>query len=210
MSLYDGRRHLFGRQLLCTSLILIGTAAAHAAPDVANSDADTDQTTDQTSGRSLDPVLVTAQSMHGPQTAPSQGSLVATQPQSIVSGDFIHNNDAPMVNYTDIIKITPSVWTVDPNGPGLMENLGTSIRGFQDGQFNVTFDGIPWGDSNDFTHHSTSYFMPQDIGNVSVDRGPGTASTIGNATFGGTIGVNSKNPLADMTVTPYVSFGSFN
>jgi iron complex outermembrane recepter protein len=206
MSLYDGRRHLLGRQLLCTSLILVGTTAAHATPDVANSDADTDQTT----GRSLDPVLVTAQSMHGPQTAPSQGSLVATQPQSIVSGDFIHNNDAPMANYTDIIKITPSVWTVDPNGPGLMENLGTSIRGFQDGQFNVTFDGIPWGDSNDFTHHSTSYFMPQDIGNVVVDRGPGNAGTVGDATFGGTVYVQSADPKKTMGLDTLLSFGSFN
>ena len=210
MSLYDGRRHLLGRQLLCTGLILVGTTAAHASPDVANSDADTDQTTDQTKGRSLDPVLVTAQAMHGPQTAPSQGSLVATQPQSIVSGDFIHNNDAPMANYTDIIKITPSVWTVDPNGPGLMENLGTSIRGFQDGQFNVTFDGIPWGDSNDFTHHSTSYFMPQDIGNVVVDRGPGNAGTVGDATFGGTVYVQSADPKKTMGLTTLLSFGSFN
>ena len=205
MSLYDGRRYLFGRQFLCTSLILIGTAA-HAAPDVANSDADADQT----SGRSLDPVLVTAQAMHGVQTAPSQGSLVATQPQSIVSGDFIHNNDAPMANYTDIIKITPSVWTVDPNGPGLMENLGTSIRGFQDGQFNVTFDGIPWGDSNDFTHHSTSYFMPQDVGNVVVDRGPGNAGTVGDATFGGTVYVQSADPKKTMGLDTLLSFGSFN
>jgi iron complex outermembrane receptor protein len=206
MSLYDGRRHLLGRQLLCTSLILIGTTAAHAGPDVASSDADSDQTT----GRSLDPVLVTAQAMHGVQTAPSQGSLVATQPQSIVSGDFIHNNDAPMANYTDIIKITPSVWTVDPNGPGLMENLGTSIRGFQDGQFNVTFDGIPWGDSNDFTHHSTSYFMPQDIGNVVVDRGPGNAATVGDATFGGTVYVQSADPKKTMGLDTLLSFGSFN
>jgi iron complex outermembrane recepter protein len=153
---------------------------------------------------------VTAQAMHGVQTAPSQGSLVATQPQSIVSGDFIHNNDAPMANYTDIIKITPSVWTVDPNGPGLMENLGTSIRGFQDGQFNVTFDGIPWGDSNDFTHHSTSYFMPQDIGNVVVDRGPGNAGTVGDATFGGTVYVQSADPKKTMGLDTLLSFGSFN
>jgi len=206
MSLYDGRRHLLGRQLLCTSLILIGTTASHASSDVANSDADTDQN----AGRSLDPVLVTAQAMHGPQTAPSQGSLVATQPQSVVSGDFIHNNDAPMANYTDIIKFTPSVWTVDPNGPGLAENLGTSIRGFQDGQFNVTFDGIPWGDSNDFTHHSTSYFMPQDIGNVVVDRGPGNAGTVGDATFGGTVYVQSADPKKTMGLTTLLSFGSFN
>lgn len=171
--------------------------------------ADTDEVTDQ-HARSLDPVLVTAQRLEGPQLAPSQGSLVATQPQSIVGGDFIQLNDAPAVNYTDIIKFTPSVWSVDPNGPGLMENLNLSIRGFQDGQFNVTFDGIPWGDSNDFTHHSTSYFMAQDIGNVIVDRGPGNAGTFGDATFGGTVYVQSADPKHEMGFTTLLSFGSFS
>jgi iron complex outermembrane receptor protein len=159
---------------------------------------------------SLDPVVVTAQSLQGPQAAPSQGSLVATQPQSIVGADFIQNNDSPASNYTDIIKFTPSVWMVDPNGPGLMENLGASIRGFQDGQFNVTLDGIPWFDSNDFTHHSTSYFMSQDIGNVVVDRGPGNAGTIGDATFGGTVYMQTADPAKTMGFTTAASVGSFN
>ena len=91
-----------------------------------------------------------------------------------------------------------------------MENQILSIRGFTDGEYNVTFDGIPWGDSNDFTHHTTSYFMDHDLGVISVDRGPGTAATIGNATFGGTVTINSKSPSADTTITPYVSYGSFN
>ena len=98
----------------------------------------------------------------------------------------------------------------DPNGPGLMETQAFSMRGFQDGEFNVTFDGIPWGDSNDFTHHSTSYFMPQDLGSIVVDRGPGDASTVGDATFGGTINVNSKMPGEEAMLSPYVSIGSFN
>jgi iron complex outermembrane receptor protein len=171
--------------------------------------ADTD-VPDQTRAQALDPVVVTvtAKALH--DSVPSQGSLIATQPQSIVGGDFIRNNDAPAANYTDIIKFTPSVWTVDPNGPGLAENLGTSIRGFQDGQFNVTFDGIPWGDSNDFTHHSTSYFMAQDIGNVVVDRGPGNAGTVGDATFGGTVYVQSADPKKVQGVTTLLSYGSFD
>src|ERR1700691_3667352 len=206
MSLNFGRRRLLGRHLLYTGLILVSSAAAvHADP---NTDADTD--TDQAKARGLDPVLVTAQALKGPQSAPSQGSLVATQPQSIVGAEFIQNNDSPASNYTDIMKFTPSVWTVDPNGRGLMENLGTSIRGFQDGQFNVTFDGIPWGDSNDFTHHSTSYFMAQDIGNVIVDRGPGNAGTLGDATFGGTIYVQSDDPKKTMEFSTLASYGSFN
>ncbi len=142
--------------------------------------------------------------------APTMAPLTVTQPTSVISQYFIENNMAPSANYDDVIKIAPSVYSVSPNGPGLMENQILSIRGFADGFYNVTFDGIPWGDSNDFTHHSTSYFMEHDLGQASVDRGPGTAATIGNATFGGTIGIGSKSPLADMTVTPYASFGSFN
>ena len=206
MSLIFGRRRLLGRQLVYTGLILMSSAAlVHADPET-----DADANTDQAKARSLDPVLVTAQALKGPQSAPSQGSLVATQPQSIVGAEFIQNNDSPAANYTDIIKFTPSVWTVDPNGPGLMENLGTSIRGFQDGQFNVTLDGIPWGDSNDFTHHSTSYFMSQDLSNVVVDRGPGNAATVGDATFGGTIYMQSSDPAKTMGLTALASFGSFN
>src|SRR6202142_3626254 len=185
--------------------ILFMGVMTQAGADVADTDVP-----DQAPAQALDPVVVavTAKALH--DSVPSQGSLVATQPQSIVSGDFIHNNDAPMANYTDIIKFTPSVWTVDPNGPGLAENLGTSIRGFQDGQFNVTFDGIPWGDSNDFTHHSTSYFMAQDIGNVVVDRGPGNAGTVGRATFGGTVYGQSADPKKTQGFTTLVSYGSFD
>jgi iron complex outermembrane receptor protein len=142
--------------------------------------------------------------------APTSTPLTVTQPTSVISQYFIEKNTTPSSNYEDIIKIAPSVYAVSPNGPGLMEGQILSIRGFVDGQYNVTFDGIPWGDANDFTHHTTSYFMNHDLGSISVDRGPGTAATIGNATFGGTVAVSSKAPLADLTTTPYASAGSFN
>src|SRR5487761_2702941 len=142
--------------------------------------------------------------------APTQASLLATEPQSIITQHYIQENASAGSNYTDIISIAPSVVSINPNGPGMMETQSMTIRGFSDGQYNVTFDGIPWGDSNDFTHHSTSYFMPQDIGGIVVDRGPGNAGTLGDATFGGTIAVNSKNPTSEAAFTPYATFGSFN
>jgi iron complex outermembrane receptor protein len=142
--------------------------------------------------------------------APTKSSLLATQPQSIISQHFIQENASAGSNYSDIVNIAPSVFSVDPNGPGMMETQGLSMRGFQNGQYNVTFDGIPWGDSNDFTQHSTSYFMQQDVGNIVVDRGPGDASNIGNATFGGTIAVTSKDAIPDAGTNLYTSFGSFN
>ena len=155
-------------------------------------------------------ILVTgAKEGTAPYEAPTQGSLNAGEPQSVISQHYIENNLTPNANFTDIINIAPSVSQITPNGPGNAEMLQMSIRGFQDGQFNVTFDGIPFNDSNDFTHHSTSYFTADTIGNVLVDRGPGTAAQIGNATFGGTVAVQSKDPSAARNVSPSLMFGSW-
>ncbi len=142
--------------------------------------------------------------------APSAAPLNAVQPTSVISQDFIAKNLPLSTNYDEAIKFTPSVYDTAVNGPGLAESQNISIRGFQDGQFNVTFDGIPIGDSNDFTHHTTSYFMAHDLGAISVDRGPGTAATIGEATFGGTVSILSKAPADRTTFNPYGSYGSFN
>ena len=142
--------------------------------------------------------------------APTLAPLDAVEPTSLISQDFIEKNMPLSTNYDEAIKFSPSVFDTAPNGPGLAESQNISIRGFQDGQFNVTFDGIPWGDSNDFTHHTTSYFMAHDLGAISVDRGPGTAATIGDATFGGTVSILSKAPSDELTINPYGSYGSFN
>ncbi len=160
----------------------------------------------------VETITVTAQQPRGEAAAaaPTVTPLDVTQPTSVISQDYIEKNLPLSGNYDEAIQIAPSVSDVAPNGPGLAESQLISIRGFQDGQFNVTFDGIPWGDSNDFTHHTTSYFMAHDLGQISVDRGPGTASTIGNATFGGTVSTLSKAPSDEMGINPYVSFGSFN
>jgi iron complex outermembrane receptor protein len=117
--------------------------------------------------------------------APSVAPMDATQPTAVISQQSIENNFSQTSSYSDIVKLSPSVSGTDPDGPGLMESQVLSIRGFQDGQYNVTFDGIPLvetapgGDPNDFAHHTTSYFMDNDVGSIDVDRGPGTAATIG-------------------------------
>ncbi len=145
-----------------------------------------------------------------PYEAPSVAPLNAKQPTSLITRHTIENNFTSTQSYADFAKLSPSVSSVEPNGPGLMENVGLSIRGFQDGQFNVTWDGIPIGDSNDFTHHTTSFFAANDIGQTIVDRGPGTAETVGDATFGGTISIRTKDPLTQRTFTPYGEYGSYS
>lgn len=145
-----------------------------------------------------------------PAVAPTQGSLTATEPQSVISQQFLENTQTGMSNYIEAAGIAPGVWSYSPNGPGGNDNPGLSVRGFQDGQYNVLFDGIPFSDGADFTHHATSYMTNEDTGSVIVDRGPGRASTIGDATFGGTIYTDSKNPLSDPGATVRLQQGSFD
>lgn len=141
--------------------------------------------------------------------APTDSSLDVIQPQSVINLDYIANNTAATSDYATIANIAPSVSNVETNGPGLSEAKHTTIRGIDDGGYNVTFDGIPFGDYNTFTHHTTSYFPAKLLGKVVVDRGPGTAGTIGNATFGGTLALYSKDPRTTPGFIPTLSYGSW-
>lgn len=183
---------------------LISAQHAHAQEKVL--DIGTVNASESTSGESANQRRIDS----APYQAPSSAPLDATQPTSVVSQHFIENNFIKNSNYDEAIKYTPSLFTLTPSGSGLGKAEVTTIRGFQDGQYNVTFDGIPFGDATDFHHTTSAYFMLRDLGEAEVDRGPGTAETIGNATFGGTISLRSKNPQSENYVNPYYSFGSFN
>lgn len=139
--------------------------------------------------------------------APTQGSLDATQPASIISDRFLRQMTAPTADFASAAKYAPSVVVTSPNGPGGSESK-VLIRGFSDGQYNITFDGIPFGDTNDETHHTTSFFPAATLGQIIVDRGPGYASTIGYATFGGTLGLFSRALTDQAGGEATLSFGS--
>lgn len=153
---------------------------------------------------------ITAERGTAASVAPTQASLQTTQPQSIISRAFIEESVAPTGNFNTIVTIAPSIATQPAsNGPGLGDTKST-LRGFVDGQYNVTFDGIPFGDANDPTHHSTSYFPAAVLGGVVVDRGPGNASNLGQATYGGSINLLSKVPSQERKFSAYTSVGNWN
>ena len=152
------------------------------------------------------PVLVEGS---GGTDAPDGVPLDQTEPTSVVNRVTLDHFVAPTGNYDEAVALTPSVLDIDPNGPGLGETETLTIRGFTDGQYNVTFDGIPFADSDDFTHHSAAYFIARDLGSVTVDRGPGDATTIGDATFGGTIALRSIDPAPDRAVSPDIALGTY-
>lgn len=142
-----------------------------------------------------------------PALAPAQGSLNAFEPGSIVSDKVILDIIPPSSDYNEIVKYTPG-W-VSSNSNGLIGDTKGGWRGFQDGQYNITFDGIPFGDANDPSHHSAAYFPAALLGGVIVDRGPGAASQVGYATFGGTMALSSYELSDQFGGNLQSSFGSF-
>ena len=61
---------------------------------------------------------------------------------------------APAAAYSRVVNVAPSMSGDSANGPGLSETK-TTVRGFSDDQYNITIDGIPWGDTNNPAHHSS-------------------------------------------------------
>jgi len=143
------------------------------------------------------------------QHALSQDSLDAVEPQSLISSEFIRNFTPATTDYSEIINIAPGTISYNSNGVGLGQGT-IYFRGFQDGDFNITWDGIPFNDSNNPTHHSWVFFPGLWVGNVDFDRSPGTASTIGQATYGGSINLLSPQVPTEQSFQPQVSYGSFN
>jgi iron complex outermembrane receptor protein len=160
-------------------------------------------------GRLVDELVVTGGPTGTAAVAPAKASLEAIQPQTIIDRKTIDQFIATTADYTQIANLSPSVSGTSFNGPGLGE-AKTVLRGFQDGQYNITYDGIPWGDANGPTHHSTSFFPSSTIGAVVVDRGPGQADQLGVATFGGSINLFSPEVDHVRGGSELVTAGSFN
>ena len=143
------------------------------------------------------------------QHALSQDSLDTVEPQSEISSEYIRNFTPATTDYSEIINIAPGTISYNSNGVGLGQGT-IYFRGFQDGDFNITWDGIPFNDSNNPTHHSWVFFPGIWVGNVDFDRSPGTAATIGQATYGGSINLLSPEVPKEQSIQPQVSYGSFN
>ena len=129
--------------------------------------------------------------------APSQSSLTARSAQSLISSEYIRNYTSPISDYSQVLQMAPGTFSVSANGPGLGDTK-TFFRGFKDGYYSMTYDGIPFNDTNDPTHHSLVFFPAQTIGSTVFDRSPGSAASIGPSTYGGSVNLLSRslNPRA--------------
>jgi len=143
------------------------------------------------------------------ETAPSQGSLEARSAQSIVSDKFIRDYTSPIADYTQALTMTPGVFSNSPNGVGLGDAKVT-VRGLSDSNLVFSFDGIPFNDTNGVSHHSWVFFPSQFLGGAVIDRSPGGASVIGQATFGGSVDLKSRVLEAEPRTSVTLSTGTWN
>jgi len=143
------------------------------------------------------------------QNAPVKGLLDAGSARSEITSSYIRNYTSPVTDFSDITQAAPGTvsWSVNGVGDGQAK---TFFRGFSDGNYTMTWDGVPFQDSNDPTHHSWAYVPAPAISYVDFDRSPGTASDIGPANFGGSIHMFSPKLSDTMSIQGSESYGSFN
>jgi iron complex outermembrane receptor protein len=202
------RRHGMKFFLLTTVALFAHAACAQTAAN-APVNLDLGQVDANGTGANEESVLAATPGT-APYEAPTRTPLNVGQPTSVVSQQFINRASSPSESFDQLVTLTPSVQNIQPNGPVAQQNYGESIRGFQYTQFNQLFDGLVLpGTTSTFAPQDAVYFTDHDIGQITVDRGPGTASTIGYATFGGTVAIQSKDPDQDATINPYATMGSF-
>jgi iron complex outermembrane receptor protein len=127
--------------------------------------------------------------VHGQRDGAIPSAAVADKgsAQSVVDETVIRQIASPVGDFGTVANFTPSFVSTAPNGPGFDAAKNLSLRGFTDGQFNVTMDGIPFADPDTFGHHSTSYFPTSVLQQVVIDRSPGGATDLGYASFGGSV-----------------------
>jgi iron complex outermembrane recepter protein len=141
--------------------------------------------------------------------SPMGNSLDAVSARTEITSTVMTNFMAPVADFAEVIQQAPNAFSLNPNGIGLGQGK-SFFRGFSDGQYTLTFDGIPFEDTNSPTHHSWASFPRQWISSTDFDRSPGQASNFGPTNFGGSINLRSPELKADPNIRGTISYGSFN
>jgi iron complex outermembrane receptor protein len=193
------------------NLLLAGASAAalFALPASASAADAAADSVDAAPIANSDDIVVAATKVN--TSTPITASIHTFEPQAIVSRSIIEDSIAPTADYAQVILLTPGASLSPSSGNGVgLGDAKITLRGFKDGQYNITYDGVPFGDSNDPTHHSTSYFPNGTYERIIVDRGPGAATDLGQSSYGGNVHIISREATDKFFVEGEGVYGSFN
>jgi iron complex outermembrane receptor protein len=142
-------------------------------------------------------------------TAPQGNTLDTFSARTEVTQEFMKNFMSPVADYSEYVNYAPGTLSLSPNGIGLGQGK-TFFRGFPDGDYTMTFDGIPFEDTNSPTHHSWANFPSGWTAAVDFDRSAGLASDFGPTNFGGSIHLMSPQLFPDPDLRVTMSYGSWD
>lgn len=154
-------------------------------------------------------VEATADTSLASRLSPVKSVLDAGSARTEITSEYVREYTSPVTDFADITQAAPGTVTYSENGVGLGQ-AKIYFRGFVDDDYTMTWDGVPFEDANDPSHHSWAYVPAPAIGYVDFDRSPGTASDMGPANFGGSIHMFSPQLPNTMAVKFSESYGSFN
>jgi iron complex outermembrane receptor protein len=143
------------------------------------------------------------------QLSPVKSVLDAGSARTEITSQYVSEFTSPVTDFADITQAAPGTVSYSTNGVGLGQ-AAIYFRGFVDDDYTMTWDGVPFNDSNDPSHHSWAYVPGPAIGYVDFDRSPGTASDMGPANFGGSIHMFSPELPSTRSMSAEESYGSFN
>ena len=103
----------------------------------------------------------------------------------------------------------PNIFSMNDNGTEFGYGY-FRIRGLDQTRINVTLDGMPWNEAEDYgTYFANSPDLMSSLHSIKVERGT-SSSNNGTASSGGSINLESVNLLEDTTSYAYIGGGSFN
>lgn len=103
----------------------------------------------------------------------------------------------------------PNIFSMNDNGTDFGYGY-FRIRGLDQTRINVTLDGMPWNEAEDYgTYFANSPDIMSSLHSIKVERGTSSTNN-GTASSGGSINLESINLLEDTTSYAYVGAGSWN
>lgn len=140
-------------------------------------------------------------------------SIVSFYRNSVNVGSLVDHQELVSENHgqepSHLFRKMPGIFSMNDNGTEFGYGY-FRIRGLDQTRINVTLDGMPWNEAEDYgTYFANSPDLLSSIHTIKVERGSSSTNN-GTASSGGSINLESIDLLRDTESYGYVGGGSFD
>ena len=139
-------------------------------------------------------------------------SVTSLYRNNVNVGYMVNAKDLVTSNYgqepSHLFRHMPNIYSFSDNGTDFGYGY-FRIRGLDQTRINVTLDGMPWNEAEDYgTYFANSPDIMSSLNSIKVERGSSSTNN-GTASSGGSISLESINPITNKTSYAYIGYGSF-